>query len=162
MSKEFKVGDKVYCPMYSTSILTVEKDTSDGEYYTINVCGCTFTSEGKLYGLDTLPALFSATPENHARLEKLYGVEFEASPDGPIKPTSREIVRALLDKGNKYVPCWVSDRDENPTHINMWVCICFVKDIKHDGCFLDANDDTWIYATPFSLETGQPITELPQ
>lgn len=80
----------------------------------------------------------------------------------PTKPTSREIIQALLGKGNKYVPCWVSDRDENPTHINMWVCICFVKDIKHDGCFLDANDDTWKYATPFSLETGQPITEMPE
>lgn len=80
----------------------------------------------------------------------------------PTEPTSREIVQALLDKGNKYVPCWVSDRDENPTRLNIWVCISFVKDIKHDGCFLDVNDDAWIYATPFSLETGQPITELPQ
>lgn len=161
MSK-FKVGDRVYCPLVSTKVLTAEKDTSDGERYTINVCGVTFTSEGKLYGLDGLPALHHATPENHTRLEKLYGVEFEASPDGPTKPTSREIVRALLDKGNKYVPCWVSDRDKNPTHENIWVCICFVKDIKHDGCFLDVSGDTWKYATPFSLETGQPITELPQ
>lgn len=162
---KFKVGDRVYYPLVSTKVLTAEKDTSDGERYTINVWGTTFTSEGKLYGLDGLdglPALHHATPENHARLEKLYGVEFEASPLPSTTPTSREIVQALLDKGNKYVPCWVSDRDKNPTHINMWVCICFVKDIKHDGCFLDANDDTWTYATPFSLETGQPITELPE
>lgn len=168
MSKEFTADDLVYYPTMGTQVfqldacrgldclpLCIRFDGDEGVFVA-------FTSTGLVHSTDQLPKIFHATEENHALLEKLYGVEFEVPPDGPIKPTSREIVRALLDKGNKYVPCWVSDRDKNPTHINMWVCICFVKDIKHDGCFLDANDDTWTYATPFDLKTGKEITELPQ
>lgn len=86
MSKEFKAGDKVYCPMYGTSILMVTKNKSGyhPDIYplmiTVGKNYRTLTNDGKISRGDKLPALLHATPENHTLLEQLYGVEFEAPP----------------------------------------------------------------------------------
>lgn len=153
---KFKAGDKVYYPPISTKVLTAEKNIYNGEVYIIRVCNSTFTSEGKQYELDSLPTLLHATPENHALLEKLYGKEFQKP---PTKPTSKDIIQALLNSGHRYVPCYVSNDFETPnegSHLDFIICV------KDDGKFYNQFGRGWKYATPFSLETGQPITELPQ
>lgn len=90
MSKEFKVGDKVYCPMYSTSVLRVARNKTGyhSDIYPLAIAvgrnHNTLNNEGKIRNADKQPVLFHATPENRKALEQLYGVEFEASPDEPI------------------------------------------------------------------------------
>ena len=86
MSKKFKVGDEVYYPMHSTSILRVGRNKT-GYNPNIYPLGITvgsnhesLTNDGKIRNADKQPALFHATPENHKALEQLYGVEFEKPP----------------------------------------------------------------------------------
>lgn len=90
MSKKFKLGDKVYYPMHSTSILRVGRNKT-GYNPNIYPLGITvgsnhesLTNDGKIRNADKQPALFHATPENHKALEQLYGVEFEKPPSNEI------------------------------------------------------------------------------
>ena len=59
----------------------------------------------------------------------------------PPKPTRRDIIQAMLARGDKFVPCWISNNDETPHRERCW----------------------WEYT---DLRTGQPIgqpiTELPE
>lgn len=153
---EFKVNDKVYFPCYGTGIFKVEANSYNEnlDKYPLMIGARTFTVHGKNYDNRLLQDIFHATPENHELLEKLYGVEFEKP---PRQATGNEIVQALLDKGNKYVPCWVSDSDEHPTRENVWVFVQFAN----DELYLDDDGVRWKYATPFDPRTGEPITELP-
>ena len=159
MSKKFEVGDKVYCPMYSTSILTVFRNmarySSDSHPLEIVVGGDDIlTSDGKFRDGDKQPILFHATPENHKALEILYGDEFEKP---SVKLTSREIIKAMLARGDKNVCCWVSQSDEYPTRSSH---LAFIGSVDND-VFIDECDAIWRYATPFNLHTGTEITELP-
>ena len=156
MSREFKIGDKVYFPKKSCKIMTVY------EYglasFPIRLRGRTesFNRDGNLLGGDMTPSIFHATQENHALLEKLYGMEFEAP---PRQPTSCEIIIAMLNNGYSYVPCYVSSDLEEPngeSHLDFIICV------KGDGRFYNQFGRGWEYATPFDPRTGQPITELPQ
>ena len=92
MSKEFKVGDFVYYPNENTQVFRLEV-CSDSEifkdfpfaieFYDDNdneFSYHTFTIKGLANINDELPLLFHATPENKAKLEALYGVEFEKPP----------------------------------------------------------------------------------
>ena len=159
---KFKAGDKVYCPMYGTSILMVTKNKSGHHpdiYPLMITVGKSYrilTNDGKIRSGDKLPALLHATPENHALLEQLYGDEFEAP---PAVPTSKEIVKAYLDRGDKRVCCWVSNMNGRPTSVNKWVFIDQVTD--GDYPFVDKDGRPWAHATPFDRTTLQPITELP-
>ena len=159
MSKKFKVGDKVYCPMYGTSILKVFRNTSgcnlDSHPLEIVVGGDDIlTNDGKIIN-DVIPSIFHATPENHKALEQLYGVEFEKP---PVKTTSKEIIQAMLARGDKPVACWVSNYDANPTIIYPWT---FIVSVSDDG-FIDEWGSTWKFATPYDPRTGKTITELPE
>lgn len=153
--KNFKVGDKVYFPKVSANVFTVCTDY-DTDEYPITVDEYTFTHDGKLYVEDALPVIYHATPENHKALEQLYGVEFEKP---PTKPTSKEIIKALLDRGDRYVPCWVSDINEEPDEQNR-VKLIYKYD-EYNKYPYSCEDDSWVYATPFDIRTGQTITELP-
>ena len=164
MSKEFKAGDFVYCPHIGTQIFALEDNDSvnyplcftyynDGGYKV----SITFTLDGMEAKEYKTPQIFHATPEMKAKLDDLYGVEFEKP---PVKPTSKEIVKAYLDRGDKVVPCWVSNINGQPTSVNKWVFIEQVLD--GDYPFFDKDDRYWIHATPFDHTTLQPITELPE
>ena len=164
MNKEFKVGDLVYSPVHGTQIFQLEGNSS--LYYPLSITYYdndgdegfdTFTFEGFLSRTHKTPLLFRATEENKAKLETLYGVEFEASLPNP---SSNNIIKALLDKTGNKVPCWVSDDIEHPTRGNLWV---FIESVK-DGQIFPYCDDTgsiWGHATPFNPITLEPITELP-
>ena len=113
-----------------------------------------FTHDGKLYVDDALPVIYHATPEMKAKLEDFYGVEFEAP---PVKPTSREIIQAMLERGDEYVPCWVSNSRE-PVCFDKWTFIYKVA----NGYYFDVEDTRWAYATPLDPRTDTKITELPE
>lgn len=151
---KFKVGDKVYFPFESNRVLTVQENYDDDPNYLIKVDGFLLNTDGKYTDRDPVPSVVPATPEKHALLEALFEVKFEKP---PAKPTSREIIQAMLARGDKSVCCWVSESDEYPTSSYHWVFICSVS----DDVFIDDCDAIWKYATPFDHKTEQPITELP-
>ena len=161
MSKEFKADDLVYYPTMGTQVFQLDAcrgrdclpicirfDGDEGDFES-------FTSTGFVHSTDQLPKIFHATEENHALLEKLYGKEFQKP---PTKPTSRDIIKAMLERGDKCVPCYVSDVFDNPFHIHEWTFICTVAYSR----FLANNKESYKYATPFDPRTGQPITEMPE
>lgn len=156
---EFKVGDKVYFPYYGTDIFEVKSNefNENLEKYPLMIGSKTFTIHGKMFDQSCLQDIFHATPENNELLEKLYGVEFEKP---PVKPTSREIIQAMLARGDKYVCCWASDSEQSPTANNTCVYIADYTDDYYP--FIASNSSGWQYATPFDPKTGEPITELPE
>lgn len=156
MKNIFRHGDKVYCPKFGTGLYTVYTDEYFRTSLTVRTGNGSFLGideDGKHNNYDALPSVFHATDENKTLLDKLYGMEFEKP---LVPPTSREIIQAMFDRGHKYVPCWVSDLHENPTHENLWT---FIREVSEE-LFTDKNGTEWAFATPFSLETGEEITEL--
>ena len=151
---KFKIGDKVYFPKESNKVFTIE-DTECTVSYPLRFGAITFTRDGRRHTRDITPSLFHATPENKAKLEALYGVEFETP---PVKPTSREIIKAMLARGDKSVCCWVSDSSEDPTSSYSWAFIISA----FDDVFIDECGTAWEFATPFNPRTGETITELPE
>lgn len=156
----FKADDLVYYPTMGTQVfqldacrgldclpLCIRFDGDEGVFVA-------FTSTGLVHSTDQLPKIFHATEENHALLEKLYGKEFQKP---PTKPTSREIIKAMLERGDKCVPCYVSDVFDNPFHIHEWA---FIHTVAYSR-FLANNKESYKYATPFDPKTGEPITEMP-
>ena len=116
MSEKFKVGDLVYYPQLGHGIFTLKMSynllnypvrISKGDFDEL-----TFTADGKLYEDDKAATIFHATPENQRLLEQLHGIKLE---DAPVKPTSHEIIKAMLERGDKSVDCWVSDTVKEPT-----------------------------------------------
>lgn len=155
---KFKVGDKVYCPYYGTDVFEVQPNEWDEDLdkYPLMVGAKTYTVEGKNFDHSPLQDIFHATPENHELLEKLYGVEFERP---PAKPTGKEIVKAMLARGDKVVLCWVSDTNKHPTSSNS---IALITSVSETVTYVTEPDGTnWLYATPFDPRTLEPITELP-
>ena len=155
---KFKIGDKVYFPKESNKVFTIE-DTECTVSYPLRFGAITFTRDGRRHTRDITPSLFHATPENKAKLEALYGVEFEKP---PVKPTSKEIIQAMLARGDMYVCCWVSDHEQEPDHR----CVCYLIS-GYDGDeasfpYLLSRGGCWKYATPFNPRTGETITELPE
>lgn len=151
--RQFKSGDKVYYPPIYTNVLTV----CASEYtlpYPIAIDGFSFTREGKFFKDSPLPPIFHATPENHALLEQLYGVEFEKP---PAKSTSRDIVKSRLAKGEKFVPCYAHDSIVEPNNICFRV---YIQGIHEDGRYIDDNHELWEHVTPFDPATDEPITSL--
>ena len=156
MSKEFKVGDKVYCPFQSTKVLTT-REWNNPEF-PILVGEHVFTRNGKRLRNDSLPSIFHATPRMQAKLEDTYGVAFEAP---PTKPTSKEIISTLLDNGHKYVCCWVSDNNPNPDNDSS---VSMINRVNYSTFSLitEYQKVHWKYATPFDPCTNEAITELPK
>ena len=119
---------------------------------------------------NTLVEKYDVSTDDRTNLHKVLAevdrlVEYKdsmnlADPPAPAKPTSREIIQAMLDIKKLPVPCWASNIDEQPSSINKWVFIDKVVDsnypfVGRDGCH-------WKFAIPFDPTTLQPITELPE
>lgn len=103
--EEFKVGDKVYCPKLGGGIYELLKNQNllyplGVEYH--NACDC----RGNINPNSKVPDVFHATLDNKAKLESLYGIEFEEP-----KLTGSELTKKLLKDGHR-VLCFVSDRDD--------------------------------------------------
>lgn len=158
---KFKDGDRVYIPMLSTKVLVVTINAPWRKLpYPIDIFSTTFTIDGKIREKDKLPMIFPASEENHALLEKLYGVKFE-EPSTP--PPSREIIRAMLERGDKNVLCWVGDTPEDATSGRLWR---FITEYNEDSDYPYVSErrgsvGSWVFAIPVDHRTEQPITELP-
>ena len=139
----FKVGDKVYYGN-ENRILTIAEFDDDG-----------WIRPDRWVGFINNKQCCHATPENYALLSQLYPhIEFEQQP----KPlTGSDLARAMLDKGWKYVPCYVSNTsDKNAVELDDCGVIYAVN---HNGNFQDGYGETWCHAVPFDLRTGEPLTE---
>ena len=79
---------------------------------------------------------------------------------GNTPAESTRIIKALLDRGEESVHCWVSDFFEKPdcTDIPEEI-VKYDPDSKYP--FYDGGLQ-WKYATPFDPATGKAITELPE
>ena len=144
----FKVGDKVY-KYGETDVKTVLEVFEDGHMRISNYPHRV-----------NHEVICHATPENHALLSKPFpAIEFEQPP----KPlTGSDLARAMLDKGWKYVPCYISDSSD--THAlerqtrNAAVIIGTHKD--HPSFFIYGSGKSFIYhAVPFDPRTGEPLTQ---
>lgn len=142
---KFKVGDKVYLPVLE-NVCTIDKAgkviTSDGDYF------CDI-SDDHTFGF------CHATQENYELLCKLYPhIEFEQPPK---ELKGSDLCRAMLEKGWKYVLCYVSAESDKqavetksePTPI---------YGVKHSR-FLCGYDSSVSFAVPFDPRTGEPLTE---
>ena len=144
----FKVGDKVY-KYGETDVKTVLEVFEDGH---MRISKYPYRVNHEV--------ICHATPENHALLSKPFpAIEFEQPP----KPlTGSDLARAMLDKGWKYVPCYISDSSD--THAlerqtrNAAVIIGTHKD--HPSFFIYGSGKSFIYhAVPFDPRTGEPLTQ---
>ena len=144
---KFKVGDKVYIPNIK-NICTIRDDgkviTSNGQYY----CGLS----------DSYDLCFVlATPENHALLSKLYPhIEFEQPPK---ELAGSDLCRAMLEKGWKYVPCYVHDGSDDEA-INRKHYVSVKNETPRSGYnFSGTGANDWKYAVPIDPRTGEPLTQ---
>ena len=81
-------------------------------------------------------------------------IEFE-QPAKELKGS--DLCRAMLDKGWKYVPCYVSNTsDKNAVELDDCGVIYTVN---HNGNFQDGYGETWCHVVPFDPRTGEPLTE---
>lgn len=158
---KFKDGDKVYIPMLSTKVLVVTTNAPWRKVpYPIDIFSTTFTIDGKIREEDKLPMIFSAPEENHALLEKLYGVKFEKP---STSPSNREIIRAMLERGDKNVLCWVGDTRKEVESGYLWK---FITEYNENSDYPYVSErggsvGSWVFAIPIDHRTEQPITELP-
>jgi len=154
----FEAGQKAYCPWLNVGRLVLLEsnhtdylfaETAKGKQY--------FNKDGTSIDVTSpaQPDLFHATQENYELLSKLMPwVNFEQPP----KPlTGSDLARAMLDKGWKYVPCYVSNTsDKNAVELDDCGVIYAVN---HNGNFQDGYGETWCHVVPFDPRTGEPLTE---
>lgn len=151
----FKDGDKAYCPYVSGQIFTVCRDDRYNKDGLIIVDKFNKEIARIVKGVtefSKISIIFHATEENRQALQVLHPhIEFEKP---PVVLQGSDLCRAMLDKGWKYVPCYVSDVSEKDAE----ECQCDEIVISFRDDEFIAND-YWQYAVPFDLRTGEPLTE---
>ena len=157
---KFKVGDKVYCPISGGSIFTLHEQDSD--------CYPLFLGTG-IYEDDTfdytgvwrrgqkVPSLYHATEENYKKLSDFYPhIEFEQPPK---VLTGSDLCRAMLEKGWKYVPCYVHDGSDDEA-INRKHYVSVKNETPRSGYnFSGTGANDWKYAVPIDPRTGEPLIQ---
>ena len=130
---KFEVGDKVYCSLLDCieTVQAVIKDrilfSVNGEYMSVSTC-C------------------HATQENYEMLCKLYPHNRFEKP--PVVLKGSDLCRAMLERGDKYVPCFFDDES-------------YEKAIKDkNSVIIECTDlgDCVNYLVPFDPCTGEPLT----
>ena len=141
----FKVGDKVY-KYGETDLKTVLEVFEDG-YMRISNYPHRVNHE----------VVCHATPENHALLSKPFpAIEFE-QPAKELKGS--DLARAMLDKGWKFVPCYVHDKSDDEA-MNRKHYVSVKKETPKSGYnFSGTGANDWKYAVPIDPRTGEPLTE---
>ena len=161
MIKEFKAGDKVYYPHFDTSVLTLVESARSSSFLAFEQPNklIIITKNGKVWDEQGMVSgIVHATPETHELLEQLYGIEFEKP---PTKPTSHEIIKAYLDRGDKNVCCWVSDYRQELSSNSTTREIHYIED-SGVTYYVATDGSAWFFATPIDPHTGTEITELPE
>lgn len=153
--KEFKVGDKVYCPTLGKGIIYTLDTSLGGDEFIIrtdNGSYCCVNKNGRLLNSDLLPCIFHATVENHRQLEALYGVEFEV-PKRLLKGS--ELCRHLL-KTRTHVFCRVSNLSDEEALMDNARIRCIEASRREVGFTFEVGDvtgATYNYAVPINPDT---------
>jgi hypothetical protein len=109
--KEFKVGDKVYCPSLTTEILVLNHNLSGRGNYVLTLSfACRvmrFTVSGKDRTENINNSIFHATSENHKLLEQIYQCTFET----PALTSSMQIIKLLNENTTGKPILCVSKKD---------------------------------------------------
>ena len=98
-----------------------------------------------------------ATQENYEKLCSLFEcIDFEQPPK-PLKGS--DLCRAMLEKGWKYVPCYVHDGSDDEA-INRKHYVSVKNETPRSGYnFSGTGANDWKYAVPIDPRTGEPLTE---
>lgn len=144
---KFKVGDPVYWGLksrifkvyrlMSANVLQVELDDCVVDVHKDELC--------------------PATLENYEKLCSLFEcIDFEQ----PHKPlTGSDLAKAMLDKGWKFVPCYVHDVSDDEA-MNRKHYVSVKKETPKSGYnFSGTGANDWKYAVPIDPKTGEPLTE---
>ena len=144
---KFEVGNKVYFGL-SKNIEEIEGflDFWDGIY-----------AKSKSGNLCPLKACCHATQENYERLQATFpDIEFEQPPK---ELKGSDLCRAMLEKGWKYVPCYVHDGSDDEA-VNRKHYVSVKKETPKSGYnFSGTGANDWKYAVPIDPRTGEPLTE---
>ena len=142
---KFEVGNKVY-KYGDTDVKTVLEVFENG-YMRISNYPYRVNHE----------TLCHATPKNHAVLSKPFpAIEFE-QPAKELKGS--DLCRAMLEKGWKYVPCYVHDGSDDEA-INRKHYVSVKNETPRSGYnFSGTGANDWKYAVPIDPRTGEPLTE---
>lgn len=154
----FQAGQKAYCPWLNVGRLVLLESNHADYLFAETVKGKQyFNNDGT--SVDVIshaqPELFHATQANYELLCKLMPwVNFEAPP----KPlTGSDLARAMVGKGWKYMPCFVSNESDDFAQKTKLTDLIFALDGDRSKEFV--GDDVWKYAVPFDPRTGEPLTE---
>ena len=144
---KFKVGDKVYCLLLEPKIFTILGVDSDNTAH--------FGESGKFgYEWWSFKNLCHATQENYERLQATFpDIEFEQPPK---ELKGSDLCRAMLEKGWKFIPCYVSDDSDQNAIDHEYVDLIACKDHLFRNSI---NGYEHEYAVPFDPRTGEPLTE---
>ena len=143
---KFKVGDKVYYRAYAD--ICVVSDVSDlGE---VQIKGWREDYYNSRY-------FCHATQENYERLQATFpDIEFEQPPK---ELKGSDLCRAMLEKGWKYVPCYVHDGSDDEA-INRKHYVSVKNETPRSGYnFSGTGANDWKYAVPIDPRTGEPLTQ---
>lgn len=154
----FQAGQKAYCPWLNAGRLVLLESNHADYLFAETVKGRQyFNNDGTSVDVTShaQPDLFHATQENYELLCKLMPwVNFEAPPKSL---TGSDLCRAMLNKGWKYVPCFVSNESDDFAQKMKLTDLIFALDGDRSKEFV--GDDVWRYAVPIDLRTGEPLTE---
>ena len=163
MSKTFKVGDAVYCPILGNKIFTLTKNStkSSKRIYPLRISfpeygeyGEIFDEYGKYNLNDLNNSLFHVTKENQELLSKLYGIQFEEPKsflDHHLSLGSK--VLCLICRNEKYkLPSKIWELDSNIQFIDVIVEHTSDNEFINDMGFIMK----WKYVYPIEVtSTGQ-------
>ena len=143
---KFKVGDKVY--LFGIDYIEEITKIIGANVY---LAGADFDASV------SIKEICRATQENYERLQATFpDIEFEQ----PTKPlVGSDLCRAMLDKGWKYVPCYVHDGSDDEA-INRKHYVSVKNETPRSGYnFSGTGANDWKYAVPIDPRTGEPLTE---
>ena len=156
----FKDGDKAYCPYVSGQIFTVCRDDRYNKDGLIIVDKFNKEIARIVKGVtefSKISIIFHATEENRQALQVLHPhIEFEKP---PVVLQGSDLCRAMLERGDKYVPCYVSDvSDDRAMNRKLYASVTN-KTPKSGYNFSGTGANDWKYAVPFDPRTGLPLTD---
>lgn len=143
---KFKVGDPVFMPMYTRKIVKITEQDSCSLRIETNNDDHSVSLAGRYNSRSITPAIFHATPENHALLSKIYPhIEFEQPPK---ELTGDELVKAILEKGIKNVLCLWGNGDK-----------IIIDRLDYKGSLMSADCRVVGGLTPIDWHTGELLTQ---
>lgn len=100
--------------------------------------------------------IFHATEENRQALQVLHPhIEFEKP---PVVLKGSDLCRAMLERGDKYVPCYVHYGSDDEAMNRKHYVLVKNETPKSGYNFSGTGANDWKYAVPFDPRTGEPLT----